>query len=604
VGSPNLPPPETNFFESLKNIPALAREVWGASPLLCLLLFIFRTIVAISPVATLAVGGLLIDAVNRLRLAHQGPSRVWHLFTLELAVVLVTNALTRLISHYELLLTDRFSLRMSLKLIDHCNSLDLETLENPRFQDQLQRARSQISSQVSAIRNLLQVAQLFISILCMMCGAILTVPVLIALQFLGAVPIVIVESYFARIRYILAKNRTPLKRMLDYILYLVSGSFGIKEIRLFDTGSFFFEEYRTVAERHQQEDARLSKRATDLALVWVSLSILLYYMAYALLVREAVHGIFTIGRLIFLSGILIGFRTQLSNLFNNLSQGLDQLLYVGDIVEVFGAQPRIKSEEHARPMPKEIQEGFEFRSVSFTYADCVKPAVEDISFKLQPGQVIAFVGENGAGKSTILKLLTRLYDVSSGEILLDGIDIREFSPSELRQHITAVFQDYVKYDLSVSLNISLGDISARQDSDRIKEVANRTGAHGFIASMPLGYDQILGRRFAQGIDLSGGQWQRLALARAYMRSSSLVILDEPTAAVDARAEAALYEDAIRVSAAKMTILVSHRLSTVRSAHRIFVLKGGRICEEGTHEELMAMGGEYAELFILQAKGYM
>lgn len=592
-----------SFLKSVQNIPPLIRAMWHASPALCSLVLACRIIVAVFPILTLAIAGLLIDAINIAHGAHAVPLRVWHLLSLEIGITLTAYALTRLLSHSDFLLSERFSVKISLELIAHCNRLDLESFEDASFQDRLQRARNQISSQVALVRNLLQALQQVISIGGIVLSAFLVAPGLIALQLVGVLPIAIVESHFARVRYSRSRERTPLKRLLDYIFSLTTSAVAMKEIKLFDAGPFLHEEYRSVAEEHYKEDAALSRRSTSASLLFVSLSTFIYYATYGILIHGAVTGLFTIGRLVFLAGILQSFRSQLATLLINLSQGFDQLLYVGDVFEIFAEQPSLISVGYGRPVPDPILTGIEFKDVSFTYGGSPKAALNHVSFFINPGEVIALVGENGAGKSTIIKLLTRLYDPSEGQILLDGIDVRELHASEFRGLITSVFQDYVKYDLSASLNIAMGDIVARHNSGRISSVAKRTGASTFISAMPKKYEQVLGRRFANSVDLSGGQWQRLALARAYMRAAEVVILDEPTAAVDARAEFALYQDAIRTGNRKMTILVSHRLSTVRYADRILVFKDGSIREEGTHDELMRAGGEYFELFTLQAQGY-
>jgi ATP-binding cassette subfamily B protein len=492
---------------------------------------------------------------------------------------------------------------MSLKLIEHCNSLDLSTLESSTFQDRLQRAQTQISSQVAILQSLLQALQQLISIAGIMLSAVLVAPGLISVQLIGVLPIVLVESYFARMRYSISRQRTPVRRLLDYVLTLVGNSVAVKEIRLFSTGDFLYEKYRSISEEHNKEDVSMSTRVMKGSLFLTSLATFIYYFSYAILIHDAMLGLFTIGRLVFLAGVLQSFRGQLSALLGNLSHGFDQLLYVSDVFEVFSEKSRLISIGVGRPIPLDIADGIEFRNVSYTYNGRAKAALENVSFKIRPGEVIALVGENGAGKSTIIKLLTRLYDPSAGEILLDGIDLREFSRKDLCNLVTSVFQDYVKYDFSAALNIAMGKISAVDDTSLIESVATRTGADVFIDKMPDRYEQTLGRRFANSVDLSGGQWQRVALARAFMRDARIIILDEPTAAVDPRAEAALYQDAIRSVAGKMTILVSHRLSTVRFADRILVFKNGSVIENGTHDLLMKARGEYFELFTLQAHGY-
>ncbi|WP_263408892.1 ABC transporter ATP-binding protein [Terriglobus tenax] len=593
----------SDLLDSTRNIPLLLREIWQTAPAVCTAMVLLRTVSAVLPMMALAVGGLLIDAINMAQRTHVFPVRVWWLLLAEGLLTLASNAASRMVAHYDLVLGDKFNLRMSLKLITHCNNLDLETFENSEFQDRLQRARSQITSQVSLMRNLLQALQQFIGVGVVLFGSLLVAPGLIAVQFLGVLPIVVAESYYTRLRYKLYRNRTPLKRYLDYIIGLVLSVNAVKEAKLFAIGDYIYGEYKGVAEKHNTEDAVLSKRAMNAALLLVALGTLVYYGTYIVLIFSAIAGAFSIGRLVFFAGILMRFRNQLSALFTNLSQGMDQLLYIGDVLEFFSYQPRLEAAASGRSVAETISTGIEFRNVSFSYQGAAKPALKNVSFHIAPGEAIALVGENGAGKSTIVKLITRLYDPSEGQILLDGIDLREYSSSSLRNAMSAVFQDYVKYDLSASLNIAIGNLEAKEDGDRIMKAAKGARVAALIEGFPRQYEQILGRRFDDGIDLSGGQWQRLALARAYMRDAKVLILDEPTATIDARAEEAVYQDVMGVIAGKMTVLVSHRLSTVRFADKILVLKNGSICEQGTHAELMEAGGEYADLFTLQARAY-
>lgn len=590
-------------WSSLRAIPTLVGELWQSAPRLCSFVIAVRFLGAALPVFALAVGGLLVDAINQAQRSHAASWRLWYLLSAEASIALTISVSLRLLSHYDLLLNDQFSLRMSLKLISHCSYLDLETFETARFQDRLQRARTQISSQVALLRNVLQALQQLICVTGILLGGLFVAPALIAVQVLGVLPIVIVDTYFARIRYSMSRARTPLRRLMEYMLTLISSAFAVKELKLFSAEHFLYEEYRSIAEQNNREDEAVSRQGTRAGLFLSSLAICVYYAMYIILVRDTVVGVLTIGRLLFLAGIIQGFRNQLTILLSNISQGLDQLLYLGDVLEFFDDQPRLAPVDSPKPIPHPIVQGIYFKNVSFSYGGASKSALNNVSFRIGPGEVLALVGENGSGKSTIVKLITRLYDPTAGQIFLDGIDLREFQVIELRRLMTAVFQDYVKYDLSASLNVAMGHVAIRDNSARIEDAANAAGLADLISALPHKYNQVLGRRFADGVDLSGGQWQRMALARSYVRDAIVVILDEPTAALDARSEAALYQDAIRMMAGKMTILISHRLSTVRFADRILVLKDGSICEEGTHDQLMEAGGEYAELFSLQAQGY-
>jgi ATP-binding cassette subfamily B protein len=593
----------SSFLKAVKNLPPLVREAWHTSPFLCCVSIVLRTGTSGASVLILGVGGLLIDAINSSVGSISIPANIWRLLLLEAGLAVSASAMSRYVNHCDLLLSDKLTLRLSLKLIAHCNTLDLETFEEASFQDRLERAKGQISSQVGLLRNLLLTLQQIIGVISVILGAFFVIPSLIAVQLAGALPIALLESRYAHMRYMMSKSRTPIRRRMDYVLSLVAGLMAIKEIRLFATGSHFYEEYKTVAEQHHREDEDLSRQFSRSLVLLSWLGNAIYYGTYVVLLHQVIAGHISIGRLVFMAGLLRTFRGQLTNLFSNLTQSLDQLLYVGDILDIFSVRPLLQTSEHQRTVPEAIVRGLEFRDVSFAYSGSSKLALRNISFSIAPGEVVALVGENGSGKSTLIKLMARLYDPSLGQVLLDDIDLREFAVSHYRQLITAVFQDHVKYDISAGDNIAIGNIEEKRNEERIKEVARIIGADNFIMALPHKYEQILGRRFADSVDLSGGQWQRLAIARAYMRNAKIVILDEPMAAVDARAEAELFDRAAMLGVDKITVLVSHRLSTVRAANRIFVLKDGSICESGNHEELMAANGEYAELFNLQAKGY-
>jgi ATP-binding cassette, subfamily B, bacterial len=593
----------SSFFTALRNVPPLMREAWRTSPFLCCISIVLRAGTSVANVLILGVGGLLIDAINSSVRSTIIPGDVWRLLLVEAGMALGTSAMSRYISHCDLLLSDKLTLRLSLKLIAHCNTLDLETFEDATFQDRLERARTQISSQVALLRNLLQTLQQIIGVVSVVLSAFLIIPNLIAVQLVGVLPMALLESRYAHVRYMMSKKRTPGRRWMDYVLSLVAGLVAVKEIRLFATGSFFYEEYKTVAEQQHKENEVLSRQFSRALMLLSWLGTAIYYGTFVVLLHQVIAGHISIGRLVFMAGLLRSFRGQLASLFSNLTQSLDQMLYVGDVLDIFSVRPLLRNSEYLRAVPEAIVRGLEFRDVSFAYSGSSKLALRNISFSIAPGEVVALVGENGSGKSTLIKLMARLYDPSEGQVLLDDIDLREFVVSHYRQLITAVFQDHVKYDISAGDNIAIGDIEERRDEARIKGVAGIIGADDFIMALPHKYQQILGRRFANSVDLSWGQWQRLAIARAYMRNAKIVILDEPTAAVDARAEAELFDRAAILGVDKITVLVTHHLSTVRAANRIFVLKNGSICESGSHEELMAANGEYAELFNLQAKGY-
>jgi ATP-binding cassette subfamily B protein len=326
-------------------------------------------------------------------------------------------------------------------------------------------------------------------------------------------------------------------------------------------------------------------------------------VAYAYIAWSTLSGRFSIGDLTFLAGSFLRLRSLLEGLLIGFSQVAGQALYLDDLFSFFEIEPEIVSPETPRPFPLPIRDGFAFEDVGFRYPGAERWAVRHLSFDLRGGEVLALVGENGAGKTTLVKLLARLYDPDEGRILLDGRDLREYDLGALRANIGVIFQDFVRYHLTAAENIAVGRIEARDDRARIVTAAERSLADEVIEKLPAGYDQIIGKRFRTGVDLSGGEWQKVAIARAYMRDAQVLILDEPTAALDARSEFEVFQRFKELSEGKTAVLISHRFSSVRMADRILVLADGKVESMGTHEELLARGGRYAELFELQAAGY-
>jgi ATP-binding cassette subfamily B protein len=364
-----------------------------------------------------------------------------------------------------------------------------------------------------------------------------------------------------------------------------------------------FDRYRALAASFLAANRALAKRRATVGSVLTAIGTVAYYLAYAYIVWRTLQQEFTIGDLTFLAGSFRRLRTLLESLLTGFSQVAGQALYLDDLFSFFEIRPEIVSPPDARPFPSPIREGFVFRDVGFRYPGAERWAVRHLDFTLNAGEVLALVGENGAGKTTLVKLLARLYDPDEGRILLDGHDLREYDLFALRSNIGVIFQDFVRYHLTAAENIAVGRIEARDDRARIVQAAERSLADEVIAKLPNRYDQVIGKRFRTGIDLSGGEWQKIAIARAYMRDAQVLILDEPTAALDARSEFGVFQRFKELSRGKTAVLISHRFSSVRMADRIVVLADGTVEAVGTHEELLATGGRYAELFELQAAGY-
>ena len=586
-----------------RRIGQLARELWATGPPRCVVLLLCRLIGSLLPVTLFGITGLLVDAINQTQKTGRGLKQVWFLLIAEVALVLFTDVQSRFSSHCDLVLNNRFTLRMNLRLIGNCNQLNFEFFEDSQFQDRLERARTQASSQVALLRTLLDVGQQAIGITAMIASTSLVAPFLVVVQLIGVGPVVFAEGYFARRRYHLNRERTAIRRMLEYLLLLGTSAGSAKEMKLFNLGPYIRERFKKLSEDYNGQDAHLSAKQNLVGAFLVACGSAIYYASYAVLIYRTAHGLLSIGRLVFLAGILKSSKSQLSGLFSGFARASDQLMYLNDVFEFFDHKPIERTNDSLASVPVPIRRGVEFRNVSFAYGGSSQLVLSNISFRIEPGERIALVGENGAGKTTIIKLLTRLYDPISGQILIDGIDLREFAAEELRRAITAVFQDFVRYDFTAEENIAFGDLSSLANRERVEDAANRAQVAKFIERLPKGYEQVLGKRFEGGIDLSGGQWQKVALARASIREAQMVILDEPTSAIDPRAEALLFRNFTEMVRGKMAVVISHRFSTVRIADRILVLENGRIREQGSHAELVKAGGEYAQLFELQAAGY-
>jgi ATP-binding cassette subfamily B protein len=428
-------------------------------------------------------------------------------------------------------------------------------------------------------------------------------PWLLGLLLLALIPAFLGELHFNAQGYRLNYFRTPERRQLDYVRYLGSSVETAKETKLFGLNAFLVERFRRFATKMFDDNRRLAIRRATWGGVFAALGSLAYYVAYAIIVWRTVDGQFSIGDLTFLAGSFLRLRGLLEGLLLGFSQIAGQAMYLEDLFSFFDAKPNIKSTENPRPFPVPIKSGIVFEKVGFRYPESDHWVVRELDFTLKAGEVLALVGENGAGKTTIVKLLARLYDPTEGRILLDGYDLREYDLAQLRSHIGVIFQDFVRFHFTAGENIAMGRIVAASDRKRVRIAAERSLADHVVARLPRGFEQPLGKRFNEGVELSGGEWQKIAIARAYMRDADILILDEPTAALDARSEYEVFQRFRDLSLGKTAVLISHRFSTVRMADSILVLINGQVVEAGSHEELVAAGGRYAELFELQAAGY-
>jgi ATP-binding cassette subfamily B protein len=623
-------------------LPPLLKMVWNTKPSYTLVMMLLRLVSAFTPVATLWIGKLIIDTVVAARLRSPDYHRLWKLVAAEIAVVVVADILTRGSALVESLLGDLFSNKTSVRLMQHAATLDLYQFEDPAFYDQLERARQQTTGRIGLLAQLFGMGQNVLTLASLAAALLVYNPWLLLLLAVAVLPSFLGETHFASLEYSLFFRWTPERRLLDYLRYVGASDRTAKEVQMFGLAPWLIERFSKLSDKFYDENKILSVRKAFISTALSFIGTAGYYAAYGIILVRAMLGVISVGTLTFLAGTFQRSRMLIQSILFGASNIYQQCLYLKDLFDFFEMKPAIKSDPGAIQVPWPIVEGFRFEDVGFKYPGSDQWAVRHVSFVLKPGERIAFVGENGAGKTTLTKLLARLYDPSEGRILLDGHDLRDYDLSSIRRSVSVIFQDFVRYDLRFDENIAVGEIDQTGEYLRAQDLSDETAknghsktngaskgphldsqtvadrgaipeaivsaadkslASGLLPRFSEGYRQMLGRRFEGGVDLSGGEWQKVALARAYMRDTQLLILDEPTAALDARAE---YEVFVRFSglvAGRMAVIISHRFSTVRIADRIIVLQGGQVVEDGSHDELVARGGLYAELFALQAKGY-
>lgn len=590
-------------FRSLRTVPRFFREIYQSSPRLFLINSISRLLNSFTPIVILWVGKLIIDEIIvQVSLSDQDFRLLWHYVLIEFAVVILSDLLGRVINLTDGLLGDLYSNRSSEKIIRKTGELTLEQLENPDFYDKLERARTQTSRRVDLMSNILSQAESLIAMVSLIAGLIYFIPLLIFLLVLSIIPSFINEARFSSSRYSIARSWTSERRELDYLRYVGANNQTAREIKLFGLTDFIAERFSNLSADYYNINKSLSVRRSIYGSIFNILGVLSYYGAYIYIISQVVIGIITIGDLTFLSGSFNRLRNNLQRFFSRFTRISESALYLQDYFDFIDLEAET-TPASSLPLPEIIQEGFVVENLSFSYPGSTKEVLKNISFKLKAGEKMAFVGQNGAGKTTLIKLFLRFYEPTKGAIYLDGTDIRKFDVDQYRRRFGVIFQDFFRYEFTLRENIAVGNIDEIENMDLLTYAASRSLADEVISEMEAGIDQQLGRRFSQGQELSGGQWQKVALARAYMKDADIMILDEPTSALDARAEFEVFKRFIGLTKGKTSILISHRFSTVRMADRILVLQNGSVLELGTHEELMENPKAYAELFKLQAAGY-
>lgn len=597
---------KTNFkssFNALSFIPRFFKEIWNINKGLFLISAICRLIAALLPVVILWIGKEIVDEILlQIELSNPDYTQLWTYVAVEFGLILLSELFGRAISLTDGLLGDEYNIATSVKIIKKTNQINISQLEDPDYYDKLERARTQTTGRVGLLSNVLAQAQSIITITSLIVGLIYFEPLLIILLVLSIIPAFINEIKFSQQQYSLARSWTSERRELDYLRFIGANNKTAKEIKLFGLTDFVVNRFKNLSNSYYLLNRKLSIRRASLGFLFNVLGTVAYYGAYVFIIFRVLTGVITLGELTFLSGSFNRLMKSLQEFFARFTRISESALYLKDYFDFIDMEVEDQSQE-TEPLPKSIEIGFEFRNVRFAYPESNSEVLKGVNFTLKAGEKMAFVGQNGAGKTTLIKLMLRFYEPTSGEILLDGININQFSKAEYQEYFGVIFQDFFRYEFTLRENIAIGHIDEVENLEKIKTAAQLSLANEVVGDLEFGYEQQLGKRFSNGVELSGGQWQKVALARAYMKNAKVMILDEPTSALDAKAESEVFTRFIGLTESKTSIIISHRFSTVRQADKIVVLKEGKILEVGTHIELMQNKLLYSELFTLQAEGY-
>ncbi len=589
---------------ALRNVPPVLKIVWQSGPGVVTFGLLSRVVASLLPLALLWIPKLILDRIVHAASAHEpvGP-RLWWLVAAEFALAVMTSILARAIDYSDSLLADKYTRHVSIQVMKHAADLDLIAYEDPVFYDRLERARVQATDRLGMIQAIGRLVQLVITTLTLSVTIVVYSPWLMLLLVGGVIPAFLGESHFAFLGYAKNFRQTPVRRQLDYLRVVGGSKEAAKELKLFGLKDFLTNRFTRLSDEIYEENVGLSRRRLITGAFLSIIATAGYYSAYVIVIWKTVTGAYSVGTWYLLSGAILQASNNIQQIFSTISGIADQALFLTDLLAFFQMQPTIRSKANALPAPRPIVAGFDFRNVSFSYPGSPRLILDRLNFHLRPGERVALIGENGQGKTTIVKLITRLYDPTEGQILLDGVDLREYSLEDLYREIGVIFQDFMRYEMTARENIAVGQIEKLDDLKLLQTASRKSLADQVVAKLPREYEQMLGRRFDGGVDLSGGEWQKIALARAYLREAQLLILDEPTAALDARSEFEVFHRFAELTAGKMALFISHRFSTVRMADRIVVLENGKIAEEGSHDQLSRLGGRYAEMFEMQAASY-
>ncbi|MGA2354196.1 MAG: ABC transporter ATP-binding protein [Terriglobales bacterium] len=589
---------------ALRNVPAVLRFVWESGRTVVVLGLISRVIASLLPPALFWVSKLIIDAIYRILTTHSPVgTRLWWLVGVEFGLAVSAGILGRVIDYLDAVLAGKYTHHVSVRVMEHAASLDLLAYEDPVFYDRLERARVQATDRLYMIQAIGRLIQQVITTITLSISIMVFSPWLLLMLIVGVIPAFVGETHFAFLGYAKNFRQTPIRRQLDYLRILGGSKEAAKELKLFGLRDFLTSRFKGLSTQVYEEDVALARSKVVAGALLSAIGTAGYYTAYVFAVWRTVTGVFSFGTLTLLANAIREASSNLQQTFSTLSTIADQALFLTDLIAFFEMRPTIQSKPNALPAPRPIRRGFEFRNVSFRYPGSSRLVLNQLTFHLHPGERVALIGENGEGKTTIVKLLTRLYDPFEGQVLLDGVDLREYDLEDLYREIGVIFQDFMRYEMTARENIAVGRIELIDNLELLQHSAQKSLADHVVGKLASGYEQMLGRRFDGGVDLSGGEWQKVALARAYLRDAQVLILDEPTSALDARSEYEVFQRFAELTTGKMALFISHRFSTVRMADRIVVLENGRIAEEGSHDALTHLGGRYAEMFELQAASY-
>ncbi len=594
-----------NISGTVRGLPKVAKLTWQASPFLTITITVVTLLSGLLPTATAYIAKLLIDSVVAAIQGHGTKSAIVGVALFQFGVLVLTALSQALTTYGQSLLQERMTLTIRHQVMDHASKLHLSYFEGSTSYDMLRQAAQEAPTRpLSMMNSALGLVRTAITFGSMIALLVSVSPLLALVALVAPIPAFISQSKYGARAFWLTLMMSPLKRRMDYLNSLVTTDTYAKETKLFGLGPYFVDRFQRLGQVFYDRQRKLTRKRSVSATSWGLLSTAAGSAIALYIALEAVGGRLTLGDLALYTAAAASVQTSVQGLFTAFSGMYENNLYLDTLYRFLGTKPEIVAPPEPRPVPSTVEGHIEFEEVSFTYPGAPEPALDGVSFEIRPGETVAVVGRNGAGKSTLFKLLCRLYDPTGGRILLDDVDIREYDPIELRKRISAMFQDYVTYQGTASENIGLGDLTHLVDRERIEESAKRAGADERIERLPSGYDSPLGRWFDQGVSLSGGEWQKIALARAFLREAPILILDEPTSALDAQAEHDLFSRLRELSEGRTTLYISHRFSTVRQAERILLLEHGKVAEYGTHDELMAAKAGYADLFTLQAAAYL